>query len=42
MYLHTKLHMPNSNGLVVITIKPKVKLRFHSDAILTSYILQKQ
>jgi len=27
-YAHTKLHMSNSNGSLVITIKPKLKYRF--------------
>jgi hypothetical protein len=29
IYLHTKFHMPSSSGLIVITIKLKVKHRLH-------------
>jgi hypothetical protein len=39
--LHTKFHVPNSNNLLIVAIKPKVKYRFYAAAILLSYILQK-
>jgi hypothetical protein len=29
MYLHIKFNLPVSNGLLVITIKPKTKQIFH-------------
>lgn len=38
--LHTGLHMSSYNGSLFIAIKPNVKYRFRTDAILI-YILQK-
>jgi hypothetical protein len=36
IYLHTKFHMPNSNGSLVIGIKHKIKYthRYHRAAML--------
>jgi hypothetical protein len=41
MYHYTKFYMSNSNGSLVIAIRPKDKYRFNADAIL-SYILQNE
>jgi hypothetical protein len=41
IYCHTKFHMPNSYGSLVIAIKPKTKYRFHAAAMLF-HILQKK
>jgi len=41
-YLHTKFHMPSSNGSLVITIKLKTNYTFHAATIPLSYIVQKQ
>lgn len=35
IYLHTKLHMPNSNGLLVTAIKLKAIHRFCAVAMLS-------
>jgi hypothetical protein len=37
--LHAKIHVLNSNSLLIVAIKPKAKYRFHAAAILLSYIL---
>lgn len=39
IYLHTKFHMPNSNGSLIIAIKPEVESRFYAAAILLPYNL---
>jgi hypothetical protein len=41
IYLHTKFHMSNSSGSLVIAIKPKTKHIFDATFILLSEILQK-
>jgi hypothetical protein len=40
-HLHTKFHVPNSNGSLTITIKLKAKYRFHAAAVLLFYIVDK-
>jgi len=40
VHLHTKFHMPNTNGSLLIINTPKYKHRFHV-AIMLFYILQK-
>lgn len=42
IYLHTKFHMRDPNGSLVIVIKPKATHRFHTAAIFFSYLLQKK
>jgi hypothetical protein len=42
IYLSTKFHMPDSNGSLVIVIKPKAVCRFRASAIFFSYILPKK
>jgi len=40
IYLHTRFHLPISNDLLLIAIKPKAKCSFYAAAILF-YILEK-
>jgi hypothetical protein len=42
IYLHAKLNIFNSNGLLIIVIKLKNKFTFQARAILLSYILHAQ
>lgn len=39
--LYTKVHMHNSNGLLVLVIKLKPKENFHTAIMLQFYILEK-
>jgi hypothetical protein len=39
MYLNARLHMPNSNGSIIITIKPKAKYIFYEYAATMSLAL---
>jgi len=39
MCIHTKFHIPDSNGSLVTAIKLKYKYRFHAAILLLFYIL---
>jgi hypothetical protein len=42
IYLPATFHVPSSNGLIVIAIKPKDKEMFRTSAMLLFYILGKE
>jgi hypothetical protein len=42
IYLRAKFHLPDSNGSLVITVKPIDKYRFPAAAFLLSYTLEKR
>lgn len=41
-YLHTKFHIPSSNGPIAIAVKLKATLRIHTVDKLLFYIQQKK
>jgi hypothetical protein len=40
-YLHTKLQMPSSNCSLAVSVKPKARYGFLTEAVLLLYVIEK-